>query len=250
VPLKQSRTTTVVEQTLAVRGRPTPIIYKRFNHKKKFEWLWTLARPSRAWRAWRAGGHLASRGLPTPQNLCVIGRSAPNPISRFLNIPVVTYLMTRKLEPSVTLGDYARDVLPKLEPAASRRVKRRLLEALAQLIRELHERSLSDRDLKASNILIEGDPTIDQPRLSLIDLVGVRLAFPLPKHRRLQNLTRLTASLEQLPGWTRTDSLRFLIAYLPRTERRDGRWKATARAIARGLEHKRSRNRRLGRPLS
>jgi len=250
VTLKQSRTTTVVEQTRSVQGRPTPIIYKRFNHKKKFECIWTLVRPSRAWRAWRAGGHLASRGLPTPQNLCVIGRSEPHWFSRFLNVPVVTYLMTRKLEPSVTLGDYARGVLPKLDPTASRRAKRRLIEALARLIRELHERSLSDRDLKVSNILIEGDPAAERPRLSLIDLVGVRLAFPLPKHRRLQNLTRLTASLEELPGWTRTDSLRFLIAYLPRSERRDGRWKVTAWAIARGLERKRFRNQRLGRPLS
>ena len=37
----------------------------------------------------------------------------------------------------------------------------------------MHERSISHRDLKTSNILILGDPEADPPELSLIDLVGV-----------------------------------------------------------------------------
>src|SRR5262249_28455678 len=73
--LKDSRTTTVAEVTLPVLGRPTPVIYKRFNRKKWLDPVLNLFRPSRAWRAWQAGQHLASRGLPTPQNLAVIIRA-------------------------------------------------------------------------------------------------------------------------------------------------------------------------------
>ena len=91
----------------------------------------------------------------------------------------------------------------------------RLTLALARLLRTLHERSLSDRDLKTANVLIEGDPNAADVRLSVIDLVGVRLIHPLPHHRRVQNLSRLHLSLADVPGRTRTDALRFLQAYLP-----------------------------------
>ena len=62
--LKDSRTTTVAETTMLVRGRPTPVIYKRFNRKKWLDPLLNLFRPSRAWRSWQAGQHLVSRGHP------------------------------------------------------------------------------------------------------------------------------------------------------------------------------------------
>ena len=66
---KNSRTTTVAETTMLVRGQPTQVIYKRFNRKKWLDPLLTLFRPPRAWRSWQAGQDLASRGIPTPQNL-------------------------------------------------------------------------------------------------------------------------------------------------------------------------------------
>ncbi len=72
--LKDSRTTTVAETTMVVRGAPTQVIYKRFNRKKWLDPLLTLFRPSRAWRSWQAGQHLASRGIPTPQNLAFLAR--------------------------------------------------------------------------------------------------------------------------------------------------------------------------------
>ncbi|MBX6315749.1 MAG: phosphotransferase [Isosphaeraceae bacterium] len=240
--LKDSRTTTVAELELPVLGRPRRVIYKRFNRKKWLDpWL-CLFRPSRAWRAWQAGQHLASRAVPTPQNLAVIARTGS------LGLPLDTYLVTIKAEPSITLSDYARTTLAGLDPTERREQIRRLTPALARLIRTLHERSLSQRDLKAANILIEGDPSAG--RLSLIDLVGVRLVHPLPRGRRLQNLARLQVSLADVSGRTRTDALRFLRFYLPwaQTPRRD--WKALWRAIQRRCRAKEARNRRRGRPLS
>jgi hypothetical protein len=118
------------------------------------------------------------------------------------------------------------------------------------LIRTLHERSLSQRDLKAANILIEGDPNATEPTLSLIDLVGVELQHPLSRDRRVQNLARLHLSLARVAGRTRTDALRFLRHYLPWSFTKDREWKALWRSIEAKARAKRRKNERSGRPLS
>ena len=95
--LKNSRTTTVAETTMLVRGRPTAVIYKRFNRKKWLDPFLSLFRPSRAWRSWQAGQDLASRGIPTPQNLAFLSRRrswTSDPLFWFL--PHETYLITVK----------------------------------------------------------------------------------------------------------------------------------------------------------
>lgn len=248
IVLKDSRTAVVAETTIAVKGRPTRVIWKRFNSKKPLERLLNWVRRSRAARAWQAGQHLKSRGIATPDNLAYLVVDPTGPFG-WLGARR-EYLVQVKAEPSITLGDYARDHLPLLADADRRDQIRAFTLALARLLRTLHDRSLSNRDLKAANILILGDPTSLEPILSLIDLVGVRLQHPLPQGRRLQNLARLQISLADVPGRTRTDSLRFLRAYLPwgLTPRND--WKGIWRRIERLTESKEGKNRRRGRPLS
>jgi serine/threonine protein kinase len=248
IVLKDSRTALVAEAKMMVKGRPTPVIYKRFNAKKPLESLLNLVRPSRAGRAWQAGQHLKSRGLPTPQNLAYVVRTGRGPIGRWLTREA--YLVTIKAEPSITLGDYARTILPDSSTEGRRGQIERLTLGLARLLRVLHERSISDRDLKAANILIVGDPSAEEVELTLIDLVGVRLLHPLPEGRRLQNLARLQISLADVPGRTRTDSLRFLRAYLPWGLSTRNDWKDIWRRVARLIDFKEEKNRRRGRPLS
>lgn len=249
--LKDSRTTTVTEVTMPVEGVPRQVIYKRFNRKKILDPIYTLFRPSRAWRAWQNGQHLASRGIPTPKNLAMLSRSSRCPrVFPHQYWPHDTYLVTVKAEPAITLGDYAANVLPTLPPEQQRQQVRRLTRSLAKLIRLLHERSLSHRDLKAANILIEGAPDAPEPYLSLIDLVGVQLEHPLSRHHQVQNLARLQLSLSHVPGRTRTDALRFLRVYQPWSlaARRD--WKNLWREVAGGCERKTEQNRRRNRKLS
>jgi tRNA A-37 threonylcarbamoyl transferase component Bud32 len=251
VILKDSRTTTVAETTMTVCGQQVRVIYKRFNRKKWLDPLLTYFRPSRAWQAWQAGQHMASRAVPTPQNLAFVCRTRPfwdDPL--FWYLPHETYLITLKAAPSMTLFDYARKVLPSLDPQARRDRVRAITLALARLLRTLHERSLSDRDLKTSNILILGDPNAQELALSVIDLVGVRLIHPLPEHRRVQNLSRLHLSLADVPGRNRTDALEFLRAYLPWGLSPHNDWKRLWREIDSASRLKRERNRRLGRKLS
>jgi len=251
IVLKQSRTTTVAETTLTVKGHATRVIYKRFNRRAWIDPLLTWFRPSRAWQSWQAGQHLASRAIPTPRNLAFIARLRPfhhDPL--FWYLPHETYLITIKETQAMTLSDYVHGYLPTLDAATRRERIRRLTLALARFLRVLHERSLSDRDLKASNLLVLGDPDAPELRLSVIDLVGVRLIHPLPKHRRIQNLARLNLSLADVPGRTRTDALQFLRTYLtwglsPRND-----WKGFWRAIAESNRTKRERNQRRGRVVS
>ena len=99
----------------------------------------------------------------------------------FWFLPHETYLVTVKEADAVSLAKYVSRVLAKSPCRRAQRPSiRALTGSLAQLIRSLHERSLSHRDLKASNILVT--PTADGQigRLSLIDLVGVSLCHPFP----------------------------------------------------------------------
>jgi tRNA A-37 threonylcarbamoyl transferase component Bud32 len=249
--LKNSRTSTVAEATMKVGGEPTRVIYKRFNRKKWIDpWL-NLLRPSRAWRSWQAAHHLASRGLPTPRNLAFLARKRPfwsAPLTWFL--PHETYLVTIRQDNVTTLAEYVRNVLPGLPGGEQTAQVRRLCLGLARLLRSLHERSLSHRDLKASNILVHLDAGDRDELLSLIDLAGVRLITPVPSSRRYQNLARLSVSLDGVAGRTRTETLRFLRAYLPWGLSPLSRWKDVWRSTTRAIEAKRVRNRRRGRPLS
>ncbi|MGC8638254.1 MAG: lipopolysaccharide kinase InaA family protein [Isosphaeraceae bacterium] len=249
--IKNSRTSTVAEAMMLVGGAPTRVVYKRFNRKKWIDpWL-NLFRPSRAWRSWQAGQDLASRGIPTPRNLVFLARKRrfwTNPFSWFL--PHETYLATCKQEHVVTLAHYVRNLLPVLDPDDRRRQIHRINQELARLLRDLHERSLSHRDLKASNILIHLDAEETGQLLSLIDLVGVRVCNPVPLGRRIKNLARLSISLDSAPGRTRTETLRFLRGYLPWGLSPLSNWKQVWRSTEIAVQAKKARNRRRGRPLS
>ena len=93
-----------------------------------------LFRPSRAWRSWQAGQDLASRGIPTPQNLAFLSRRRSfksDPLFWFL--PHETYLITVKEEDAVDLATYVSEVLPSLPPDVRRARIRSLTGSLAAL---------------------------------------------------------------------------------------------------------------------
>ncbi len=245
IVLKDSRTTTVVETLMKIGGVHERVVYKRFNVRKWYEPVFNLFRPSRGWRAWQAGQHLATRGLPTPRNLIFLASHREKP---FPPIPRETYVLTKKLEPSETLAGFLTNGFKSLCPDKALAARRRYAIALGRLLRLMHERSISHRDLKGSNILIEGDPLDEiEPRLSLIDLVGVAKQTPLPWKRRYQNLARLNVSVSQVGGLTRTDALRFLREYLPWNVTPRTRWKEVWREIEHMSEEKKEQSIRFGR---
>jgi tRNA A-37 threonylcarbamoyl transferase component Bud32 len=124
-------------------------------------------------------------------------------------------------------------------------------ERLGRLVRLMHERRVSHRDLKAPNILLRG-AAVDLPNAEpvLIDLVGVEAGRPVSAATRVRDLARLNASFLHSPRVTRTDRLRFLRAYLCWGLHGLSDWKTLWRQVADATRAKAAKNARSGRPLA
>jgi hypothetical protein len=255
--LKDSRSATVAELLLPVNGVPRPVIYKRFRVRSwQDSWL-SLLRPTAAVRSWVNGHALRLRWLPTPRPLAVLQRKRHG-------LCCTGYLLSAKVADAEDLHDFIKrmNTLPQQKRRAELLP---VLEQVARLVRDLHERRVSHRDLKAPNILVlrresaggqeaSAEPLDHWPltdsRVWLIDLVGVRRHRRLGQRRRVQNLARLNASFVNQPAVSRTDRLRFLFLYLRSGLRDRGGWKEWWRRIERATRAKVARNLRSGRPLA
>jgi tRNA A-37 threonylcarbamoyl transferase component Bud32 len=234
---KNSRTSTVVESRIETPAGPVPVILKRFNRKSLGRVLKNIFRPSPATRSWLLGHNLRDRGLATPQPLLLGHRYR-------LGVPVVSYLVVEKVPAAVGLPE-AVAAAAELSPDARRRFLRTLTADLGRLVRTMHDRGVSHRDLKAPNILLaHGHTPI------LIDLVGVRTGRAVPFTVRVRDLARLNASFLTSPVVSRTDRLRLLLAYLGVPPQFGRSWKAWWSAVARATREKAAKNTRNGRPLA
>lgn len=258
--LKNSRTSTVVEFDLPLRGQQQRVIYKRFEVKSRTgPWLSLLRRPP-ALRSWINGHGLRERCLPTPRPLVVLHR-------RRAGLLLQGYLLSLKVPNAVELPRFLDNVLalPCAERAALLRDR---IDQTARLVRELHRRGVSHRDLKGANILTTEAGTPDAknadssrsiqtgsgsglcaPDVCVIDLVGVTLSRHVRRSRRVQNLARLNASVGRHPVLTCTDLARFLRVYLQWGLHGRAGWKTWWRAIAAATRAKQARNARNGRAL-
>lgn len=233
--LKHSRSSTVALLEVDVGHGPMACIYKKFAVTKWSDPWIHVARQTPAMRSWINGHRLLECGMPTPRPLLILERWQNGLVRE-------TYLLTAFLPD-------AADLHAKLKSCAGDfPKKRRLIEAVARLLRELHRRALSHRDLKAANLLVqERDGAF---WLQLIDLVGMERWHKLPRSRRVQNLTRLHASSTLHPDVSRTDKLRFLRVYLQWGLKGKMGWKAWWHTIAHATERKLAKNSKRGRPIS
>jgi hypothetical protein len=249
--LKDSPSSTVTELDVVIGAQRRRVIYKRFRRTAWSDPWAAMVRATAAIRSWVQGQGLRERALPTPRPLAVFHR-------RRHGLCQEGYLLTEKVPDAVELNRFVARLADR--PARERRlVLRRAIEQVARLVRELHRRQLSHRDLKATNLLVQigasplastdfGDPTFG--RLSLIDLVGVRKHRRLTRRRRVQNLARLHTSFCRDPLLTRTDKLRFLRAYLQWGLFGRAGWKLWWRQVELATRAKIERNRRNGRPIA
>lgn len=257
IVLKSSESSTVVEFTGLVDGRPTRLVYKRF-YVKKTATPWTsLVRKPPALRSWLQGQGFRERGLPTARPLLVLHR-------RRLGLLFEGYLLSTKIEHAQHLHD-GLDSLHRLPDAERRRVLRARIDVVALAVREMHGRQLSHRDLKANNIMLAkqghevcAGPAWPGPSLLplsragvwFVDLVGVAPKHGLSVERRIQNLARLNASFHWRTELSRTDRLRFLRTYLQWGLYGKQNWKSWWRAVAMATQAKLDRNERLGRQVA
>jgi tRNA A-37 threonylcarbamoyl transferase component Bud32 len=233
--LKDCTSATVAAITMPAPTGQVPVILKRVNVRS---WLCPIKnafRWSQVYRSWANGHALRDRWIPTPRPLAVFHR-------RRYGLPAEGYLLTEMVPESTSLQSGSRESAEKL----------------AQTLRAMHDRGVSHRDLKAPNILLAHGT---EPML--IDLVGVRTRAHLTMAKRARELARLNASFVNDPKVTRSDRLRFLLAYLaplprlacdePRGETKSGGkerdWKNWWELISRATVAKVAKNRRAGRVL-
>ncbi|MBI3858351.1 MAG: hypothetical protein HY293_21925, partial [Planctomycetes bacterium] len=129
--------------------------------------------------AWENAYGLEIRGIPTPRLHAVLGDRV--------------------------VGEWIEGALPLWDHLKAHGVSRDLLFRLARLVRRLHLRGVYHRDLKANNILVRGDD------LFVIDLDRVDFVREVPPEDRAWNLAQLNAAVAE--PLTRTDRLRFFLAY-------------------------------------
>src|SRR5262249_15517590 len=190
--LKDSRSSTVVEIELPINGTVRRVICKRFRVTSRTDpWL-ALLRRTAALRSWLNGHALRLRWLPTPRPLAVFHR-------RRHGLAHEGYLLTTKIDGAEDLHAFLTRVR-LLSPEQRRRTIREVLEQVARLVRALHARGVSHRDLKAANVLLVRDPAARQDasaepldhwpltssRVWLIDLVGVHRSRRLGRRRKVQ----------------------------------------------------------------
>jgi serine/threonine protein kinase len=235
--LKDSRSSTVAEFEISCNGEPRSVIYKRFRVTTWSDPWAALVRLSPALRSWVQGHGLRERCLPTPRPLAVLHRCHGGLLRE-------GYLLTEKVAGAVDLHLFVAGLV-SLASVERLVLLRQRIEQVARLVRELHQRRLAQRDLKAANVLLSG---VDQ--VSLIDLVGVARYEQLPRARRVKDLARLNASFHQSAALTRTDRLRFLRVYLQWGLFGRGGWKRWWQQIELATAAKVARNERKGRILA
>jgi serine/threonine protein kinase len=268
--LKDSPSSTVAEWKVPLNGIIRKVIYKKFRITSWTDPLVNGLRLSPALRSWIFGQGLRERCLRTARPLAMFHR-------RRFGLPWEGYLLTEKIEGALDLSGWLKNLknLPRLYRF---QILNTIIEKVARLIRDLHQRQLSHRDLKAANILVstgehrgsrtqddkfpsgsengiparEIDPesSIRDFRVWLIDLVGVMKYRRLPYSRRVQNLGRLNASFVQNTVLSRTDRLRFLRVYLQWGLKGRKGWKKWWKNIEQATRVKVQKNLRNGRVIA
>jgi serine/threonine protein kinase len=235
--LKRCVSSTVAELEIPTPAGPKAVVLKRVNVRTLLDPVKNLFRSSAVRRSWLLGHGLCERWIPTPRPLALFHRH------RAGFLPAEGYLLTEKVPDAVGLPEAVRAcrAAPLLRVWAER---------LARVVRAMHDRGVSHRDLKAPNVMLRGagtDPAAATP--VLIDLVGVSAGVrAVPFVRRTKELARLNASFLEMPHVTRGERLRFLRAYLGAGEREPD-WKKWWKAVSLATAAKVAKNRRAGRAI-
>ena len=153
---------------------------------------------------WRAIGRLTGLGVDTMRAVAFAQRGA-DPSKRH------SFIVTEELAPTVSLEDYCRDWPSNAPPV---RLKRALIERVAQMARAMHGGGVNHRDFYICHFLLALDPppTPERLTLSLIDLHRAQLRAKTPRRWRDKDLASLHFSALDI-GLTRRDRLRFLRTY-------------------------------------
>ncbi len=170
-----------------------------------------LLRASASRREYRKAVELARRSVPTIR---------PIALGEVLRSGLVgdNFLITEGIPHAVSLHTYVAQWLPQLPPDEQRRLRWKLIRALARICAAAHEAGVFHDDFHGGNVLVRVDTCSGSaddrslPELFLVDLPGIRFSGPLNWSRSRQSLIMLNSD------WSEKVSLverwRFWRAYL------------------------------------
>lgn len=193
---KNSRVVTVSRVPASAPGEPN-LVLRRLKYGKLGHRIKDTFRASRTQRALRHGLLLEQNGIATP-------RAYAAAEIRQLRLPTAAYLITEQIPDAQTLFKFLAQ-----HPASTRIVALRLAELLARM----HNKGFSHRDLKPTNILLDGNLNP-----FLIDLDGLRVWKSLTMQRAVSDLTRMAHGISRYQKELRFASWRFLKRYCQQRE--------------------------------
>lgn len=155
--LKRGNTCTVA----SVDAGGLAVVIKRYNRKSLGHALSRLWRPSRGWHSWREGHRLRLFGIPTPAPLAIVEE-------RWGPLRGRAWLINARCTGTDLLSLLDAD-LPPPPPIAA---------ALQTLFSTLHREHISHGDLKATNLLWDGE------QIQVIDLDAMKQHRSASSHAR------------------------------------------------------------------
>ena len=170
---------------------------------------------------WRAIKKLERLGIAT-MHLVGHGKRGYNPARR------QSFIITEELKPTISLEDFCRDWG---QHPPSRKLKRALINHVAQIARALHSNGIVHRDLYLCHFLLDTSQKFPEqdntpPRLFLIDLHRAEQRRKIKQRWRIKDVAGLYFSSMDI-GLTQRDRLRFIEEYSQRP------WQEAIRAEAR-----------------
>lgn len=232
--LKTSSTTAVCRVRLSLDdGRSLDAVFKRGHSRHLRKRLLSCLRVSRPRRTWRRAHLLMSRRLPTARPLAVLER-------RRFGLLLDSVYVTEFLPNAVDLESLLTVRMRDLSPGQARRLKTQLAELLARFITQFLGGGLYHRDLKALNVIVQWDAQRDDPpRISVVDLDGVKRSLLGHGHGWQRMLMRLNVSVDGFKRVSLTDRLRLLRHFLRMSRLGPTDWKVAWRELAALSERKR-----------
>lgn len=168
-------------------ARVDGVVVKGYGLRPFPAFLKDLLRPSRALRAYKKAFHLELAGIVSARPIAA--GTSRTPFGRWSY-----YVMEAIPEPS-SLWSWNGE-------------RRQVARRLASLIARLHESGFAHRDLKDTNILLDG---LGNPHL--IDMEGLRFVKSVSMELALSNLARLGRTVGRIPRIAGADKARFVIQY-------------------------------------
>ena len=159
------------------------VMTKRFHYRTGLRRLGFFFFPSPALRCLRGALLLKSMGVLVPAPLAALEYRSWKNLG-------TSYYVTEEVGDSHSLREFWRLAVRPLPRKKRPGVRRAILRDLARLLAELHSMNIYHRDLKTSNILVQGGEGVER-RVFLVDLDRVQERLRLPLSKRVNNLLQV-----------------------------------------------------------